>query len=271
MWLARAHQQLGVQPKLSANALLSELRRNWRPQDFLNWQLFAATPDGYNYHFLAGFEAIDLIAICELLLLSKVSVSKAIEYWRTRRRRTKNDDAITTTTTTTEILTPFQAQRVLLIGRLRELVINGHSPLAIQAELGISQRQYYRIYQKAFEHDCKLIEQWDSDTFREDLAIYKARRQKILAFLIDKMEDPNAHDITRLKAAQLAAELSNAMFRASSEGEFQVKNQARSDINQRDSRFPLHSYLTRNRIICKTLAQYKKAQRQLGKEEEEKN
>jgi hypothetical protein len=85
------------------------------------------------------------------------------------------------------------------------------------------------------------------------------------------MEDPNAHDITRLKAAQLAAELSNAMFRASSEGEFQVKNQARSDINQRDSPFPLHSYLMRNRIICKTLAQYKKAQRQLDKEEEEKN
>jgi hypothetical protein len=140
-----------------------------------------------------------------------VSVSKAIEYRRTRRKRFDNDDdAITTTTTTTrEILTPFQAQRVLLIARLRELVINGHSPLAIQAELGIGQRQYYRLYQKAFEHDCKLIEQWDSDTLRDDFAIYKTRRQKILAFLMDKMEDPNAHDITRLKAAQLAAEQCN--------------------------------------------------------------
>ncbi len=79
------------------------------------------------------------------------------------------------TTTTKKILTPFQAQQVLLIEGLRELVINGHSPLAIQAELGISQRQYYRLYQKAFEHDCKLIEQWDSDTLREDLAIYRAK------------------------------------------------------------------------------------------------
>ena len=221
-----------------------------------------------NYHFLAGCEAIALIAICELLLLSKVSVSEAKEYRRTGRGRPNNDDDAITTTTTTEILTPFQAQRVLLIRRLRELVINGHSPLAIQAELDISQRQYYRLYQKAFEHDCKLIEQWDSDTFRDDFAIYKARRQKILAFLMDKMEDTNAHDITRLKAAQLAAELSNAIFRYSSEGIFQVKSQARNDMKQWDSRFPLRSYLTREGIICKTLAQYKKAQRQLDKEEE---
>ena len=198
--------------------------------------------------------------------MSKASEFEALEY-RRRIKRPKNDDAITTTTK--KILTPFQAQRVLLIGRLRELVINGHSPLAIQAELGISQRQYYRLYQKAFEHDCNLIEKWDSDTFREDLAIYKARRQKILAFLMDKMEDPNAHDITRLKAAQLAAELSNAIFRTSSEGVFQVKNQARSDIEKWDSRFPLRCYLTRNGIVCETLAQYKKAQRQLDKEEQE--
>jgi hypothetical protein len=136
-----------------------------------------------------------------LLLLSKVSVSEATEY-RRKRRLNNNNDAITssTTTATKKILIPFQAQRLLLIGRLRELVISGHSPLAIQAELDISQRQYYRLYQKAFEHDCKLIEQWDSDTFREDLAIYKARQQKILAFLMDKMQDPNAHDIIRLKA-----------------------------------------------------------------------
>jgi len=138
--------------------------------------------------------------------LSKLSVSKAIEYRRTRRRRRSDndDDAITTTTTTTEILTPFQAQRVLLIARLSELVINGHSPLAIQAELGIGQRQYYRLYQKAFEHDCKLIEQWDSDTFRDDFAIYKARRQKILCFFDGQDGRPNTHNITRLKAAQLA-------------------------------------------------------------------
>jgi hypothetical protein len=203
-----------------------------------------------------------------------VSVSKDIEYRSTRRgRRPNNDDndAITTTTTTTttnKILTPFQAQQVLDIGRLRELVINGRSPLAIQAELGISQRQYYRLYQKAFEHDCKLIEQWDSDTLREDLAIYKARRQKILAFLMDKMEDPNAHDITRLKAAQLATELSNAIFRANSEGVFQVKNLAERDREEWDRRFPLQSYLERKGIVCETLAQYKKAQRRLDKEEE---
>jgi hypothetical protein len=127
--------------------------------------------------------------------LSKVSGSETIE---DRKRRESNEDAAiptTTITTTEKTLTPFQAQRVLLIGKLRELVIKGHSSLAIQAELGISQRQYYRLYQKAFEHDCKLIEQWDSDTFREDLAIYKARRQKVLSFLMDKMQDANAHEI----------------------------------------------------------------------------
>src|SRR5215211_7036897 len=148
-----------------------------------------------------------------------------------RKRRESNDDAVIlpttmTTSTTEKTLTPFQAQRVLRIGKLRELVINGHRPLAIQAELGISRRQYYRLYQKAFEHDCKLIEQWDSDTLKEDLAIYKARQQNILAFLMDKMEDANAHDVTRLKAAQLAAELSDAIFQTGYEGVFQVKKEA---------------------------------------------
>jgi hypothetical protein len=229
----------------------------------------------YKLPFFGRIKTIDLIAICEHLLLSKVSVSENREYRSTRRgRRPNNDDndAITTTTTTTtkKILTPFQAQQVLLIGRLRELVINGHSPLAIQAELGISQRQYYRLYQKAFEHDCKLIEQWDSDTLKDDLAIYKARRQKILTFLMDKMEDPNAHDITRLKAAQLATELSNAIFQASSEGMFQVNYQAERDMEKWNHRFPLHCYLERNGIICSSLAQYKMAQRQLDKEEEKK-
>jgi hypothetical protein len=191
-----------------------------------------------------------------------------------RKRRESNDDdaaAITTTTTTTEkTLTPFQAQRVLLIGKLRELVINSHSPLvinshsplAIQAELGISQRQYYRLRQKAFEHDCKLIEQWDSDTFREDLAIYMARQQEILAFLMDKMQEPNAHDIIRLKAAQLATELSNAIYRTSYEGVIHVKNRARDDIDKWERwgpSHPLYSYLERKGITCKTLAQYKKA------------
>src|ERR671914_665213 len=201
-----------------------------------------------------------------------MSVSEGLDYRRKRGRSPNNVDVKVTgtTTTTKKILTPFQAQRVLLIGRLRELAINGHSPLVIQAELGISQRQYYRLYQKAFEHDCKLIEQWDSDTLREDLAIYKARRQKILAFLMDKMEDPNAHDITRLKAAQLATELSNALFRASSEGVFQVKNLSEREREEWDRSFPLQSYLQRKGIVCETLAQYKKAQRQFDKEEEEK-
>ena len=199
-----------------------------------------------------------------------MSVSEAREY-RTRRRPSK-DNAITTTTTTAtqNILTPFQAQRVLLIGRLRELIINGHSPLAIQAELGISQRQYYRLYQKAFEHDCKLVEQWDSDTLKKDLAIYNARRQKILAFLMDKMEDLNAHDITRLKAPQLASELSNAIFLTSSEGVLKVKSQAEHEMQNFRSSIQLEYYLMRNGITCETLAEYKKAQRQLERKKKKK-
>jgi hypothetical protein len=158
----------------------------------------------------------------------------------------------------------------LLISKLRELVMSGRSPIAIQHELGISQRQYYRLYQKAFEHDCKLIEQWDSDTFGEDLAIYKGRLQKILAFLMDKMEDANAHDITRLKAAEMAKEILDKIFRTSYEGVFQVKRQASEDIEKYDSRSALQMYLSHNDIKCETLAEYKQAQRQFDKEEEKK-
>jgi hypothetical protein len=192
-----------------------------------------------------------------------------------KRRGESNDDYAIPTATTTEAPTektptPFQAQRVLPIHKLRELVINGHSPLAIQAELGISQRQYYRLLQKAFEHDCKLIEQWDSDTFREDLAIHKARQQKMLAFLTDKMQDPNVPDITRLKAAKLAIELFNEIYRTSYEGVFQVKRQTRDDMDKWASRIALRDYLEENGIARPTVAQYKEAQRKLNKERQNK-
>ena len=222
-----------------------------------------------------GCQAIYLIAIYELLLLSKVSVSETIEYRRRMRRISNFDDGkvTTTTTTTKKILTPFQAQRVLLIGRLRELAINGHSPLAIQAELGISQRQYYRLYQKAFEHDCKLIERWDSDTFREDFAIYKGRQEKILAFLMDKMADPNAHDILRVKAAQLALETSTEIFKTSREGVFQVRKEAESEKENEmriaSSSFPFQEYLAKNGIIFVSFEHFKKVLRQFNVEEEE--
>jgi hypothetical protein len=83
------------------------------------------------------------------------------------------------------------------------------------------------------------------------------------------MEDPNAHDITRLKAAQLALELSNEIYRTSYEGVFQVKDQVSSDMEQWGSKYPLKSYLIQNDITCESLAQYKEAQRQLDKEKEE--
>lgn len=72
--------------------------------------------------------AINLIAINELLLLSKVPISEAIEY---RKRKRLNKDEAITTTTNTKTLTPFQAERVLLISKLRELVMSGRSPIAI--------------------------------------------------------------------------------------------------------------------------------------------
>ncbi|MDQ4012566.1 MAG: hypothetical protein M3146_02440 [Thermoproteota archaeon] len=203
-----------------------------------------------------------------------MSVSEGIDYRRTRMRRISNpDDGKVTTTSTKKILTPFQAQRVLLISRLRELVINGHSPLAIQTELGISQRQYYRLHQKAFEHDCKLIEQWDSDTFREDFAIYKARREKILAFLMHKMDDPNAHDITRVKAAQLALEISNEIFQTSSEGVFRIRREAESEkekeMKELSSSFPFQEYLVRKGIIFVSYEHFKKVLGQFYREQGE--
>jgi hypothetical protein len=219
--------------------------------------------------------------------LSKVSLSETLEHRRRKRRmrRISNSDngKVTTTTIPKKILTPFQAQRVLLISRLRELVINGHSPVAIQMELGISQRQYYRLYQKAFEHDCKLIEQWDSDTYREDLAIYKARKEKILAFLMDKMDDPNAHDITRVKAAQLALETSTEIFQTSREGVFrirgQVESERESEMRKASSSFPFQDYIARKGIIFVSYEHFKKVLRQFsieqgegeGEGEEEKN
>lgn len=55
-------------------------------------------------------------------------ISEAIEY---RKRKRLNKDEAITTTTNTKTLTPFQAERVLLISKLRELVISGRSPIAI--------------------------------------------------------------------------------------------------------------------------------------------
>jgi hypothetical protein len=87
---------------------------------------------------------------------------------------------------------------------------------------------------------------------------------------MDRMEDANAHDITRLKAAEMASEISDKIFRTSYEGVFQVKRQVREDIEKYDFRHPLQKYLMQNKIKCETLAQYKQAQRQFDKKEEEK-
>ncbi len=98
-----------------------------------------------------------------------------------------------------------------------------------------------------------------------------ARQQKILAFFMDKMQDANAHDIIRLKAAQLTTELSNAIYRTSYEGVFQVKRHATEDMDKRSHSLPLQSYLIMKGINPQNLAQFKKAQRQLDKEEEGEN
>ena len=158
----------------------------------------------YKLPFFGRIEAINLIAICEHLLLSKVSVSENREYRNTRRgRRPNNDDAITTTTTTTtkRFLHPFSLNRFYSLAGSGSLSLTAIASLAIQFCWHQS-KAILPAVSEAFEHDCRLIEQWDSDTLKEDLAIYKARRQKILAFLMDKMEDPNAHDITRLLLPQ---------------------------------------------------------------------
>jgi predicted transcriptional regulator len=88
---------------------------------------------------------------------------------------------------------------------------------------------------------------------------------------MDKMGDPNAHDTIRLKAAQLAGELSNAIYQTSSEGVLKVKNQAQSDWDKRSNSLPLQSYLIMKGINPENLAQLKKAQRQFDKEEEGEN
>ena len=61
----------------------------------------------------------------------KVSVSEDIEYRKRKKLNTDEAMAITTTTTNTKTLTPFQAEKVLLISKLRELVMSGRSPIAI--------------------------------------------------------------------------------------------------------------------------------------------
>ena len=85
---------------------------------------------------------------------------------------------------------------------------------------------------------------------------------------MDRMEDPNAHDITRLKAAELAVEMANAVFRTSYEGVFWVKDQAEKDIEKYSSPSAFQYYLIRNGIVCKTLEQYKKARHKFDNEEE---
>jgi hypothetical protein len=87
---------------------------------------------------------------------------------------------------------------------------------------------------------------------------------------MDKAQDPNAHDITRLKAAQLATELSNVIYQISREGVFQVKNQAEHDMYKWASRVPLRLYREQNGITCDTVAQYKEAQRKFDKEGKDK-
>jgi hypothetical protein len=100
-----------------------------------------------------------------------------------------------------------------------------------------------------------------------------ARHEKILAFLMDKMDDPNAHDITRVKAAQLALEISNEIFQTSHEGVFrirrEVESEKESEMKELSSSFPFQEYLVRKGIIFESYEHFKNVLRQFDREQGE--
>jgi hypothetical protein len=93
---------------------------------------------------------------------------------------------------------------------------------------------------------------------------------------MDRMDDPNAHDITRIKAAQLALEISTEMFKISSEGVFQIRREVESEketemeeMKEMSSSFPFQEYLVRRGIIFVSYEHFKKVLRQFFREQVE--
>jgi len=71
-----------------------------------------------------------------------------------------------------------------MIAQLRKLVIDGTDVDTIMSQLGISKRTYYRLINRAFEHDCELVQKWDSDQLRIDVALYRARLERLYKFIL---------------------------------------------------------------------------------------
>jgi hypothetical protein len=91
--------------------------------------------------------------------------------------------------------------------------------------------------------------------------------------LMDKMDDPNAHDITRVKAAQLALETSTEIFQTSREGVFRIRREVESEkdseMKKLSSSFPFQEYLARKGIIFESFEHFKKVLRQFDREQGE--
>jgi hypothetical protein len=144
-----------------------------------------------------------------------------------------------TTAVPIKLLTPFQTRRLTLISQLRELVINGRDTDTIQHELGINQRQYYRLLQKAFEPEHKRLDEWNRQILQQQCATMIARLEKLLQFYMDMVNNQEASEIARLKAAQLATELTPLIYKTQQyEVQSALRSQKYEDNKKEEAEFP---------------------------------
>jgi hypothetical protein len=102
---------------------------------------------------------------------------------------------------------------------IRRLSTEGHSYDSIAAQIGLSQRQFYRYLSKCYEQDRTILESFPKEEIMNQFTICRDRFEKMRLDLLEKfVYNEKIDDSVRLDAWNLGCEMTIMVTRLSIEG-----------------------------------------------------
>jgi DNA-binding CsgD family transcriptional regulator len=101
-----------------------------------------------------------------------------------------------------------KVKRLQLMLEIRRLVLDGHSYSEIQEVLGIPRRSFYRLLDRVFQHDKRVLEAQNTQQVIFQLALLESRYNSIFQELASIGRDNSQNAADRMNALAAMAELS---------------------------------------------------------------
>ena len=104
-----------------------------------------------------------------------------------------------------------KVKRLQLMLEIRRLVLDGHSYSEIQEVLGIPRRSFYRLLDRVFQHDKRVLEAQNTQQVIFQLALLESRDNSIFQELASIGRDNSQNAADRMNALAAMAELSRTI------------------------------------------------------------